>query len=235
MNTMERVVALRDFFIRETTKLEEAVESAIERVLREHANATTEEIAALGTIRQLRTQRDKLTDDIAELKLKQSQAEREIEHKLGLARLRQTAESEIAEAKLEAREKQMEALQEVAVGEAKIAAAMAEGQLFVVHAELVQDRSPEVVHRTLVLDNVVTVLVGGAGNSAAPDAAAREPDGEPEGVVVAAVGALGEGGPAEFAGPNDECFVEEAARFEVFEESGDGLVDLAGHSRMPFF
>ena len=115
-------VPLLDFFKRETTKLEEAVESAIERVLREHANATTEEIAALGTIRQLRTQRDKLTDDIAELKLKQSQAEREIEHKLGLARLRQTAESDIAEAKLEAREKQMEALQEVAVGEAKIAA-----------------------------------------------------------------------------------------------------------------
>ncbi len=53
----------------------------------------------------------------------------------------------------------------VHVGEAEIAAAMTEGQLFVVHAELVQDRSPEIVHRTLVLDNMVAVLAAKIDNA----------------------------------------------------------------------
>lgn len=113
---------LMRIFRSETTKIEDAVESAIGRVLKEHASATTDELAALGTIRKLRTERDKLTDSIAELELKHAQSDREIEHKLGLARIRQEAESDIAEQKLEAREEQMVAMQAVAVGEAKVAA-----------------------------------------------------------------------------------------------------------------
>lgn len=110
------------FWKRETSKIEKAVEVAIERVLREHANATTEEIAALGTIRQLRAQKERLENEIAELKLQHRQEEREIEHKVGLAKLRQEAEAEIAYEKLEAREEQLEAEKEVAVKEARVAA-----------------------------------------------------------------------------------------------------------------
>jgi hypothetical protein len=115
-------MALRDLFRRETTKIEKAVESAIERVLKEHANATTEEIAALGTIRKLRAERDRLTEDIAELNRKKREDEREIQHKLGLAKLRQEAEAELAEKKLGAREQQLEKEQAVAVKEARVAA-----------------------------------------------------------------------------------------------------------------
>lgn len=113
---------LMSIFRTETTKIEAAVEAAIERVLKEHASATTDEITALGTIRKLRTERDNLTEDISDLKVRHKQEEREIEHKLGLARLRQEAEAELAEDKMDAREKQMTAMQSVAVGEAKVAA-----------------------------------------------------------------------------------------------------------------
>src|SRR5687768_14814553 len=40
--------------------------------------------------------------------------------------------------------------------------------------------------------------------------------------------ALGVGGAAEFAAPNDECVVEEAALFEVLNEGGAGLVGGLG-------
>ncbi len=109
-------------FRRETSRIEAAVQEAIERVLREHANATTEEIAALGTIRQLRAERDKLEDEIAELRLQAKQEAREIEHKVGLAKMRQEAEAEMAEERLEAREEQLEAQKDLAVGEARVAA-----------------------------------------------------------------------------------------------------------------
>ena len=46
--------------------------------------------------------------------------------------------------------------------------------------------------------------------------------------MVAAVGALGEGGAAELAGEDDQGFVEQAAGFEVLEQAGDGLIDGEG-------
>src|SRR5688500_4310135 len=45
-------------------------------------------------------------------------------------------------------------------------------------------------------------------------------------MVVAAVAALCAGGSAEFGGPDDERFVEQAALLEVFEHRADGLVGL---------
>ena len=55
--------------------------------------------------------------------------------------------------------------------------------------------------------------------------AAGHPDGEPVDVVVSAVGILRAGGPAEFAGEEDDRRVEQAALLEVLEEPGDGPVD----------
>jgi tetratricopeptide (TPR) repeat protein len=51
--------------------------------------------------------------------------------------------------------------------------------------------------------------------------------------VVAAVVALGVGGSAELAGPEDDGVVEKAAWVEVDEESGDGLVGGAGVAFVP--
>ena len=53
-------------------------------------------------------------------------------------------------------------------------------------------------------------VVGGPVCHAALDPAARHPDAEGVGVVVAAVRALRAGGAAEFGGEDDEGFVEQA-------------------------
>ena len=62
-----------------------------------------------------------------------------------------------------------------------------------------QDRGVEVVDGEDVLNGAVAVFVGGAVDRAALDAAAREPEAEAVGVVVASVGGLHEGRAAEFA------------------------------------
>ena len=69
-------------------------------------------------------------------------------------------------------------------------------------------------------------------DGSALDAAAGEPHGEAEGVVVSAVRALGHGGATELAAPNDERLVEQAPRLEVFEQPGDRLVGVAGVASM---
>ena len=42
-------------------------------------------------------------------------------------------------------------------------------------------------------------------------------------------------GSAEFAGPQDQCFVEQAAGFEVFDKSSDGPVSIEGVLFVPLF
>ena len=123
----------------------------------------------------------------------------------------------------------------VDIGEANVAAGVAVGEELVVDAELVEDSGPEVVDGGDLVDGMVAVFVGGAADAASADAASGQPEGETEGVVVASVGALGEGGSSEFAGEDDEGLVEEAAGFEVFDEAGNGLVDLVGHVAVAFF
>ena len=122
----------------------------------------------------------------------------------------------------------------VDVGEAEVAAAPAEGEALVVDAELVEDGGPEVVDGGDVGEGAVAEFVGGTVGDAAFDAGAGEPEAEAVGVVVAAVGALGEGGATEFAGEDDEGFFEEAAVVEIGEEGGDGLIDLGGHGAVAF-
>ena len=70
-----------------------------------------------------------------------------------------------------------------------------------VDAEEVEHGGVQVVHFDFVFDGLVAALVGGAVGEAGFDAAAGEPDGEAEGVVIAAVGPLGEGRAAELAAP----------------------------------
>ena len=105
-----------------------------------------------------------------------------------------------------------------------------------VDAEEVEDGGLEVADADGVLGGVVSDVVGFAVD-AGFDACAGHPHGEGVGVVVAADEAFFEfgvfvvlhhGGASEFAAPDDEGFIEEAALFEVFEEAGDGEVGVAG-------
>ncbi len=120
------------------------------------------------------------------------------------------------------------------VGEAEVAAGVAVGEAFVVEAEAVEHGGVEVVDGGAIDRGAEAEVVGGAVGLAAADAAACEPDAEAPVVVVAAqfgfsFGAQFDGGGAsEFAAPEDEGVLEEAALFEVGHEGGDGAVDLGG-------
>jgi hypothetical protein len=109
-------------FKRETSKIEEVVRKAVAEVMEEQAKATAREIGSLSSIQRLRAEKEKLETEIAELKTQKKQDAREIEHKVGLAKIRQEAEAEIADKKLKARETELERTQKVAVQEAKVAA-----------------------------------------------------------------------------------------------------------------
>ncbi len=97
------------------------------------------------------------------------------------------------------------------IRQAHVAAGEAEGAFEVVHAEQVKDGGVQVVDVALVFDGFVAPVVGCAVGGAGLDAAAGEPDGEAEGIVVASVAALGEGGAAKFAGPDDQRVIQQAA------------------------
>src|SRR6185503_1631839 len=105
----------------------------------------------------------------------------------------------------------------VDVGKAEVAALETEGQLFVVDPQQVKQGRLEVVDIDGVGDDVVAELVGFAVAHAALYAAAGHPEGEGVGVMVAApLGlvvdvALEERRASEFAAPDDQGVVEQAA------------------------
>ena len=94
--------------------------------------------------------------------------------------------------------------------------------------EQVQDRRVQVVDINFVFHDFVTVIIGGTVNHSALHASAGEPEGKAEGIMIAAVGALGEGRAPEFSRPQDQCLVQQTARLQVTEQAGDGLVHGAG-------
>ena len=88
-------------------------------------------------------------------------------------------------------------------------------ELRVVDAEEVQNRGVEVVHVEFVFHGVEAEVIGGADGLAAAHAAAGHPHRKARGVVIAATVLLAHGSATEFAAPDDEGLVEEAAGFEV--------------------
>src|SRR5262245_58878960 len=89
-----------------------------------------------------------------------------------------------------------------------------------------QDRRVELVDRLPVLDRAVAVLVGGADDRPALDAAAGQPDAEAVRVVVPPVHPLADRQAPELAVPEDQSRVEETAALEVLDEARDRLVRL---------
>ena len=73
------------------------------------------------------------------------------------------------------------------IGQANIAAAEAEGQSLVIEPEQVEDRRMQVMDLDLILHNFIAVLIGGAVDGAAFDAAAGQPATESIRIVVAAI------------------------------------------------
>src|SRR4051812_3006927 len=88
-----------------------------------------------------------------------------------------------------------------------------------------EQRGVEIVDMDGVADDVEAEVVGFAMDMAFLDAAACEPHRETAVVVVAAVvAALHHRRTAEFAAPNDDRVLQEAALLEVLDKGGAGAV-----------
>ena len=102
------------------------------------------------------------------------------------------------------------------------------GELVVVETEEAQERDVEIADMGFAFDGCHAEFVGGADGVASIAAATGEPDGHGVGVVVATIGSAAAhavvGCASEFAAPDDERAVQEAALFEVGDKCGDGLV-----------
>ena len=93
----------------------------------------------------------------------------------------------------------------------------------------------KVVHVDRVFNHIVTEIVGGAEHQARFHAAAGHPDRETARMMVPAeivlpYLALRIGGPSKLTAPDNQCVIEQAAGFEVFDQGGAGLVGVPGLS-----
>ena len=119
----------------------------------------------------------------------------------------------------------------VHVGQPPVDAVVAERQAGVIDAQQVKDGGVQVVAVRDVFDGLVRPFVARAVGHAPLDAAAGQPGGEGERVVVAALGALAARHAAELGGPDDDRVVEQAAALEVLDQGGGGFVHAGGHRR----
>ena len=101
-----------------------------------------------------------------------------------------------------------------------------------IDSQAVQDRRVQIVDGHRVADDVVAEIVGLADRLTAFDAAAGHPDREAARMVVAAVVVggqfpLGVDSAAEFAAPDDQRVLEQAALLQVLNQGGGGLIGVA--------
>ena len=106
-------------------------------------------------------------------------------------------------------------------------------QLLVVDAQAVQNRGLQIVDVHRIRDDVVAEVVGLAVRDAGLDAAAGHPHGEAARMMIAAVVvvrqlALAVDGAAEFAAPDDQRVVEQAALLQILDQRGRRLIDVSG-------
>ena len=102
------------------------------------------------------------------------------------------------------------------VGQPMVPPLVLERQFGVVDPQAMEDRGVQVMDVDGVSSDVVTEVVGRAVSDAGLDASAAEPDREAAWMVVAPVilsgqCALAIDGPAEFAAPDDQGVIEQAA------------------------
>ena len=106
------------------------------------------------------------------------------------------------------------------VGEAPVDAVVPPGEPRVVEAQQVEHRGVDVVDRrgVVAVERLVAPLVAGTVGDAAADAAAAQPGGEHERVVVAPPAPLRARHPPELRGPHHDRVVQQAALLEVADQ-----------------
>src|SRR5579871_3244783 len=98
--------------------------------------------------------------------------------------------------------------------------------MFMIQAQQMQQRRLEIVDVDRIFNDVESQIVGFTIDEAGFDSSARQPHGERLRVVVAAQAATERGiglnhwGTTEFAAPDDERFVQQAALLQVFDQGG---------------
>jgi hypothetical protein len=120
----------------------------------------------------------------------------------------------------------------VDVGEAAVDAIVTEGEFFVVDAKEVENGGVYIVTVGRGRGGFVGPLITFAEADAAFNAAARQKVCEGERIVIAPLGALAARHSAEFGGPQNDGVIEQAARFQIFNERGGGFVHAGGHLEM---
>src|SRR5262249_38330763 len=128
------------------------------------------------------------------------------------------------------------------VGQAHVSSTKRVSQSLVVQSQQVKDRSVQIMHVDLVFHREVSVLVGRAVDCAALYASTGNPHGEAKRIVVAAHGfgvpsirQLRARSAAKLASPHNQSLAEQAARFQIFEQRRDGLIDGPGVGSMSCF
>ena len=89
-----------------------------------------------------------------------------------------------------------------------------------------QDRGVHVGDVMWMLDSVKAEFIGAAVDGAAFRAPTGHPDAKAIGMMVSPIAALRTGRAAELGGEDDECVVEHAALFQIFEKAGNRFVHL---------
>lgn len=106
------------------------------------------------------------------------------------------------------------------IGQTTIDAVVTNGKFFVIDAQQVEDGGVDVVNlcRVVAIQRLVAPLVGRPVADAAFNAAAAQPVGEDERVMVASLAALGAGHAAEFRRPEDDRVIKHPSLFQVLQQ-----------------
>lgn len=121
------------------------------------------------------------------------------------------------------------------IGEAEVAAAVAEGELLVVETHQVENGGVQIMDMDLLVNGGEAEFVGGAVGQATLDAAAGHPDAEAVMVVVASIASLGGGSSAKFTSPEYQGVFEQTALLQVHEQGGDRLITIFRLGAVAFF
>lgn len=117
------------------------------------------------------------------------------------------------------------------IGEATVDPVLADGELFVIDAEQVEDGGVEVVAVGLALDGLIAPVVAASMASSRANAGTGHPADEGSAVVIPSISALGEGGASKLGGPDEQGILEESPLLEVADQCRDGLVHAGGDGR----
>ncbi len=103
-----------------------------------------------------------------------------------------------------------------------------------IEAQLMNDRRMDISEVDAVLDGMQADGIGGSKHLAAADAASGHPHAEPEIVVIPPAAGFRFGRPTEFASPQHQCRIQQAATTQVPEQCRHGLVGFGGLASMVF-